>query len=126
MTIPHILRIERLAALLVGLTTLLSLLFWDASITLGAAVGGAIAALNFYALRRLVQAITSSENQSKQAVMVILLTMKLGALAGAIYLMINYLPVNPLAFMVGVSVIVLSIFIEGFRTVLAGAAPQSE
>lgn len=119
-------RIERLSMLLVGVVTLASLLFWDLGITLGVALGGAIGTLNFYALRRLVQALATGEDPRKQTVMVVLLTLKFGLLAAAIYLVVKLLPINPVALLVGVSIVVLSIFVEGFRSMVSKAAPQSE
>ena len=119
-------RIERMSLLVLGLVILASLLFWDAGITLGVALGGLIGTLNFYALRRLVQTIATGGSPRKQAVIVLLLMLKFGALAGLIYLAMKLLPINPLALLVGISVLVLSIFVEGFRSMGDGTAPQSE
>ena len=124
----HVKRIERVALSLVGLATLASLVFWDGRIVLGVGLGGMLAALNFHVLRRIMAAIFQAEGSStqKQAFTGVLLTFKFGALAAVVFLVVNYAPVEPVAFMVGISVVVLSIFIEGFRIMLRGPAAQSE
>jgi hypothetical protein len=115
-------RIEKLSALLVGIATLLSLGFRDSRVTLGVALGGAVATLNFWALRRILQGIIQGRNPRRQAILGLLLTLKLGAVAGLILLAVSYLPIHPIALLAGISVVVLAIFIEGFRTVLRPAA----
>ena len=121
-------RIERVALLLVGLATLASLVFWDVRIVLGVGVGGALAALNFHALRRIMGAVFQAEGSSlqKQAFTGVLLAFKFGFLAACVFVIVKYAPIDPVAFMVGISVVVLSIFIEGFRIMLRGPAAQSE
>ena len=124
----HVQRIERIALLLVGLATLVSLLTWDARVVLGVGLGGVLGAVNFHALRRIMAAIFAAEGSSnrKLAFCGILLTFKFGVLAAALFAVVTYTPVDPLAFIVGVSVVVLSIFIEGFRIILQTPAAQSE
>lgn len=126
MKVPAIQRIERISLLLLGVMTLASLLLWDTGITLGVALGGLFGTANFYALRRLVQTIAAGGSAPKQAMIVVLLMLKFGVLAVLIYLAMKLLPINPLALLVGISVLVLSIFVEGFRSMSSGTAPQSE
>lgn len=120
--------IERTSLVLVGLATLVSLLLWERSVVLGVAVGGGLAALNFIALRRLLQGLfhSSGTTPQKQALLGILLTLKFGLLATAIFLIIKFVPVSPVALLVGISLVVLSIFVEGFASLFRGAAAQSE
>ena len=119
-------RIERLALLLTGAATLISLvLTWDLGWVLGVALGGLLGVGNFYALRRLVGGLIGADGARtrKQTVMGVLLTLKLGLLAAAIYLVIRFVPIEPLGLLCGISVVVVAIFFEGFRTVLRGAEP---
>jgi hypothetical protein len=118
-------KIERTSLVLVCAATLASLLFWDVAVLLGVALGGGLAALNFFALRRIMGAIFASSGQ-RQALMAVLLTLKFGVLAACIYLIVKYVPVDPTALLAGISVVVLSIFFEGARAMLGGAAAQSE
>jgi hypothetical protein len=115
-------RIERLAALLVAITTLGSLLIGDMRTVLGVGLGGAVAALNFWALRRIMQGILTSGNPRRQIVMTLLLMTKLVILAAAIYVIVRFVPVHPLALIAGISVVVLAILIEGVRIVVRGAS----
>jgi hypothetical protein len=124
--LPTIHRIERLSFLLVAIATLMSLLLSDRTIFLGVGLGGVLAALNFVALRRLLQGILQGHNARKQAILAFLLTLKFGAIAALIYLIVRFIPVNPIALIGGISVVVLAIFVEGFRTVLSGAEATSE
>ncbi len=121
-------RIERTTLVLVCCATLVSLLLWDRAVFLGVGLGGGLAALNFLALRRLMAALFRGADgrPQRQAVMGVLLTLKFGVLAGSIFLVIRFLPVDPVALMVGISVVVLSIFVEGLGVVLRAATAPSE
>ena len=90
----HVQRIERIALLLVGLATVASLVFWDGRIVLGVGVGGALAALNFHALRRIMAAIFNAEGTSgqKQAFTAVLLLFKFGALTLTVFLVVKFAP----------------------------------
>ena len=119
-------RVERLAALLVAVATLASLLARDWRVALGVGLGGAIAVLNFAALRRIMQGIFASDSRRRQTVMAVLLMTKFALLAMAIYVIVRFVPVQAIALIGGISVVVLSIFIEVFRSVLCRAAASSE
>ena len=98
--------------------TLLRLLF-SVPLTLGVAVGGALGVANFYALRCLMAGIfRHRDTPPKQIAMTLLLMLKFGVLGGALYLVLTYLPVNGLALLFGVSLVVLSILAEGFRSAI--------
>jgi len=121
-------RVERTALTLVGVATLASLLTGDRAVVLGVGVGGALAALNFMALWRILASIFKSAgtNPQKQALMAVLLMLKFGFLAVSLYLVVRYVPLNSLALLVGISLVVLAIFTEGIVTMLRGPAAQSE
>ncbi len=116
--------IEKLALVLVALATLISLFVADFSFTLGLAVGGVLAVGNFYALRRLMTGIMESKSSPRQALLTILLLFKFGVLGALLYLIIVFLPVDAVGMLLGVSLVVTSIFIEGFRSVLGRAATE--
>jgi hypothetical protein len=125
-TDSRIVRIERLALVLLGLALLVSLLSRSTRVVLGVATGGGLAALNFFALRRLTLGIVASESRNRQTVLAVLLAAKLGFLAAVLYLVLRFLPVDGLAFLAGISVVVLSILVDGLRGALGGAAASSE
>ena len=113
---------------MVVMATLASLIAWQRPVFLGVGLGGALAAANFYALRRILQGLFQSESarDGKQAVLAVLLTAKFGLLAASIFLVVHYLPVEPLAFLAGMSTVVLAIFVEGIRVVLRGAEATAD
>lgn len=118
-------RVERIALVLVGVATLISLVSLDRSVFLGVGLGGILAAANFHALRRILQGLFNSQDNkssSRQAALSVLLTVKFGVLAACIFLVVRYLPVEPMAFLAGISMVVLAIFVEGVRVVLRGDA----
>ena len=121
-------RVERISLVMVVMATLASLVAWQRPVFLGVGLGGLLAAANFYALRRILQSLFQAEGKrsGKQAVLAVLLTAKFGLLAASIFLVVRYLPVEPLAFLAGMSTVVLAIFIEGIRVVLRGAEATPE
>ena len=128
MSQPVVQRIERIALLLTGAATLISLvLTWDLGWVVGVALGGLLGVGNFYALRRLVGGLFASASEDahsrKQMTMAVLLILKFGLLAAIIYLVIHIVPIEPVGLLGGISVVVVAIFVEGFRTVLRGAEP---
>jgi hypothetical protein len=123
---PLHLRIERLSLLLLAAGMVGSAVFTDLTICLGLLIGGLFGVGNFYALRRLVFAIARSENHHKQTMMVLILVLKFGLVAFCIYGALKFLPVNAIALLMGISVVVLAIFIEGFRFICTDSVPQSE
>ena len=116
--------IEKLALVLVAFATLLSLFAASMQFSLGVAVGGVLGVANFYALRRLMTGIMHSKSAPRQALLTVLLLLKFGLLGLALYLVIVYLPVDAVGMLLGVSLVVVSIFLEGARTVLRGAASE--
>jgi hypothetical protein len=90
------------------------------------AVGGGLAALNFFTLGRLLEGMVASDSASRKGILGALLAVKLGVLAAVLYLVIKFLPVDALAFLAGISVVVLAIFVDGLRGTPRGAAVSAE
>ncbi|MFH1129803.1 MAG: ATP synthase subunit I [Pseudomonadota bacterium] len=117
--------IERLSLFFTAVATLVTLLAYEQRITLGVVFGGLLATLNFFVLRRILGGILQSESERKQALLGVLLLFKFAIVGMLIFLAMHFLPINGLAIIVGVSLVVLSIFVEGFRSMIRGSAPQS-
>ena len=108
-------RIEKRAVIIIMVATFLSMiLIRSFNFTLGLAVGGVIELLNFYALRRIIQEILKGTSPQKQALMAFALMLKFVALAVSLYFATRMLPVDMLAVIIGVSLMLVSIVIEGF------------
>ena len=102
--------IERLNVILALLAVLVSLWFRRLDVFLGVATGAAIAVGNFRLLRGLLEGVLRSHGR-RQGVLGGLLVAKMGALLLVIYLVLRYLPVNVVAFVCGISVVMASIFV---------------
>lgn len=113
-------RIERTSLVLLGVALLASLFTWQPRFVLGVALGGGLATLNFWALRRLIGALlVEGQTRRRQGVMGLLLALKFGILGASLFLIIRFVPVHPIGLLVGVSTLVLAIFIVGLRGGLA-------
>ena len=118
-------RIERWNALLAALVIAIAAIWGTREQLLGAAVGGALACLNFWGVRKLVQASLKVDGP-KRAAMQLLLIGKMGALIVAVFLAMKFLPLSPAALALGLSVFVVSITIESVRYAMGARDPESD
>ena len=112
--------IERTNLILMGIFLTASLLFRDLRVTAGVLFGGAIMALNFWFMRRILEK-GFSEGKVKRSVAVKYAAKFLG-LVGAVVVVVVFLRewVNILAFMAGLFTIFLAICIEGVKGYMRG------
>lgn len=96
------------SAALAAVATAGSLAFREPAITLGVAIGAAVALANFWALRRLVTRLVTGAGATRTRAGG-LLTLKFGFLAGGLYLLVRYVPMHVPALLAGLSVVVLVI-----------------
>lgn len=123
---PQLHFIERLSLILTAIVTLVTFFTSDLNITLGVLFGGLLGTANFYVLRRLMAGMIRAGNQPRQAILCLLLLAKFGILGSFIFLALRFLPLDGLSMMLGFSLVVISIFFEGFRSIICRSAPQSE
>ncbi len=107
--------IERLNLVIAAAICLGSLISWQRGIVFGAFLGAGLAVLNFWAIRRTSEAGLKTKSERKKLVLISLLIAKMGAMMGAVYLIIRYAPINVLAFIIGLSTFLVSIMIVSFR-----------
>lgn len=122
---PLIHPIERLAAALVVVATVVAWLLATPRFTLGVALGGLLSVFNFWALRTVLRGLMRAQHPPKQAGLALLLMLKFAVMGVAIFLLINYAPLDASGLLVGVSIVVLSILIEGFRIAARGTNAPS-
>jgi hypothetical protein len=122
---PQSNNIERISLLLLAVATLLALVLADIPFALGTFVGGLLGVGNFAILRRLMAGIVASGSQPKKAMLSFILLFKFGLVGALIFVVMKYLPIDPVGLMIGVSTVVISIFVEGFRMVQRETAAQS-
>lgn len=110
-----LLRIERLNYLLGGVLVIVTALATRKDQALGAAVGVALTCINFAVLRRLVVKWTTSvkEGDERGGQRIYLILPKMVGLMGAVVLALWLLPIDAIFFVIGYSVFILSIVIEG-------------
>lgn len=118
---PLIHPIERLAAALVVVATIVASLVASPRFALGVALGGLLSVLNFWALRNVLRGLMRAQHPPKQAGLALLLMLKFAVMGVAIFLLINYAPLDASGLLVGVSIVVLSILIAGFRIAARGS-----
>ena len=112
MSSPSILRIERINYALGGVLVILAALTQPRPIALGIAVGAALTCLNFNVLRRLVNKWTADAAQGRTGAAPLLMMPKMIGLMAAVALAILFLPIDPIAFVVGYSIFIISIVID--------------
>jgi ATP synthase I chain len=103
--------IEKRSAQILALFLLASLWFQSWSISLGLVLGGGVALLNFHWLGRIMERYLF-EKRGHYGLQVLI---KFFALLAGLFLIIRYGRVNPTAFLVGLSTLVMGIFFEVIR-----------
>jgi ABC-type multidrug transport system fused ATPase/permease subunit len=103
--------IEKRSAQLLLLLLLVSLWFQSWSISLGLILGGGVAILNFRWLWRIVEKVLFEQKKFYG----IQAPMKFILLVVVVFFILRYLAVNPIAFVVGISTLVLGILFEVIR-----------
>jgi len=100
--------------LLLGLLLLASLWFLNGSISLGLILGGGVAILNFRWLRLIMEKVFFH----RQKIHILQLVIKFSVLAAVLFLILRYTRANPIALVVGVSTLFVSLFWEMLRPIL--------
>ena len=109
-------RVQIVSGILLGVAILAAALLGDMRMVLGVLLGGVLASANFYALRRVVGGLLEGGQPRRLAFLGTLLILKFGLLAVLLYITIRFLPINAIGLLVGITVVVLAIVVEGFRT----------
>lgn len=117
------LRIERMNYALAGVLIVASAVTQPRDIALGVAVGAALTCLNFHVLRRLVTKWTAAAAKGEPSNAPMLMLPKMVLLMGAVALAILFLPIQPVAFIVGYSIFIVSIVLD---TTFAAMRPATD
>jgi hypothetical protein len=121
--VASILRIERINYVLGGIMTIAAAITQPRDIALGVAIGVALTCLNFHVLRRLITKWTSAAAKGEHSNAPMLMLPKMVGLMGAVALVILFLPVEPVAFIIGYSIFIVSIVID---TTFAALRPATD
>ena len=107
-------KIERWNYVIAGVFILASAFLFSARVTLGVAVGGILACANFTAMRVLITKSLRASGTRRMALQLLLMG-KMGVLFVMVFLAIRFLPINPVALAVGMSVFLIAIAVESIR-----------
>jgi hypothetical protein len=81
-------------------------------------VGALLMALNAWVLRRL--GVRAFKTFTKPGAAILLFNLKMGALIALVFLIIHYLHVDPVGFVIGISVFPVAIVVVAIRHMLSG------
>jgi hypothetical protein len=109
---PSIRNIERLNYVIAGIATIIAAITQPRSFALGIAVGGGLTCLNFFALRKLIGKWTTAAAKGLTSGASYLMLPKMAGLMAAVALALLFLPLDPIAFVIGYSIFIVSIVIE--------------
>lgn len=118
-----ILRIERMNYAIGGVLTVVAAITQPRDIALGVAIGVALTCLNFHVLRRLVSKWTQAAAKGERSNAPMLMLPKMVGLMGAVACAILFLPIQPVAFIVGYSIFIVSIVLD---TTFAAMRPATD
>jgi hypothetical protein len=124
--VASILRIERINYALGGVLVIAAAITQPRDVALGVAVGVALTCLNFNILRRLVTKWTAAAAKGEPSNAPMLMLPKMVGLMGAVALAILFLPIQPIAFIVGYSIFMVSIVIDTTLSALRPAATDDQ
>ena len=109
---PSIRNIERLNYMIAGVATIIAAITQTRPFALGIAVGGGLTCLNFFVLRKLIVKWTADAAAGRGSSASYLMLPKMAGLMGAVAVAILVLPIDPIAFVIGYSIFIVSIVIE--------------
>lgn len=110
---PKIGHIVRLNYVLAGIATIAAVLTQSRAVALGIAVGGGLTSLNFFVLEKLIRKWTSDAAKGLAGSSTSYLMLpKMAGLMAAVAVAILVLPLDPIAFVIGYSIFLVSIAIE--------------
>lgn len=124
METKHLIAIEKWTCLLAAIVVAAAVLVLSRRTAFGVSLGAGLMALNAWALRRIGQRAFRAFKRPGAAVL--LFNVKMFVLVGIIFLIIRYLPVDPVGFVVGISIFPLAIVAVAIQHALRiGAAPSN-
>ena len=120
MELKHILAVEKTTLLLAAIAIAFSILVLGRQTAFAVSIGAGLMALNAYALRRIGQ--RAFKTFKRPGLAVLLFNLKMGVLLALIWGIIRYLHVDPIAFLVGISIFPVAIVIVAIRHSFASEA----
>ncbi len=114
MELKHLIALEKWTALLALIVLGVAILILGRHTAFSVALGAGLMTLNAWAIRRVSERLGNVMRQ-KPGLTILLFNLKLGLLIALIWLFISYLHVDPVAFVIGVSVMPVAIVIVAIQ-----------
>jgi uncharacterized membrane protein YczE len=124
MDTKHLEAVERWTLGLSALAIAVAFLGFGLRTAFAVTVGALLMILNAVALRRI--GLRAFKRWQRPGLAILLFNVKMGVLLALVWAAIRYLKVEPIAFVIGISVFPVAIVIVAIRNLNAGAAPAHE
>jgi hypothetical protein len=118
--LKHLIAVEKVTFALTAGLLIVAFLALGRRAAFGMSMGAGLMALNAYALRRIGQ--RAFRTFKRPGAAILLFNVKMALLIALVWAIIRYLHVDPIAFVVGISVFPVAIVIVAIRHALAPAA----
>lgn len=125
MELKHLIALEKWTALLALVVLGASMLVLGRHTAFSVALGAGLMTLNAWAIRRVGEKL-GRVLAHKPGLTILLFNLKLGVIIALIYLFIRYLHVDPVAFIIGVSVLPVAIVIVAIQNALSPSPPRDD
>lgn len=120
----HLASVEKWTLTFAALAVALSAILFTRRFTFGVTVGAALMSLNAVALRRIGE--RAFRTFKKPGAAVLLFNLKMFALIALVFVILRYLPVDPIGFVVGISIFPVAIVATAIRHQLHGQTPDEK
>jgi hypothetical protein len=119
MEIKHIVSVERTTLALAAVAIAIAVLALGRQAAFAVSIGAGLMALNAYSLRRIGE--RAFKTFKRPGLAVLLFNVKMGILLALIWAIIRWLHVDPIAFLIGISIFPVAIVIVAIRHSFSGA-----
>jgi len=115
MDAKHLIAVERWTLGLAAAVIAFAFLTLGPKLGFGASLGAVLMCLNAFALRKISE---RSQFFKKPSAVVLLFNVKMGVLIALVYVVIRYLPIDPVGFVIGISIFPAAILAAAIRHAL--------
>lgn len=124
MELKHLIAVEKMTLALAAIAIAAAIIVLGRQTAFGVTIGAGLMSLNAYVLRKIGQ--RAFRTFKRPGAAILLFNLKMGILIALVWAIIHYLHVDPIAFVIGISVFPLAIVIVAVRHTLSGARISDE
>jgi hypothetical protein len=115
MDAKHLIAVERWTWMLAAVVIAAGFIAVSARTAVGVTAGALLMSVNAWTLRKIAQ---RSQTMAKPGAAVLLFNLKMAALIALVFVVIRYLPIDPIGFVVGISIFPAAILAAAIRHAL--------